>query len=50
MVMLSLPWGGLANAGGNNYNVTVDDFYYSFPWVAVLMSPYLPVVFRVMTG
>ena len=23
--------GGLANAGGNNYNVTIDDFYYSFP-------------------
>ncbi|WOD37805.1 iron uptake porin [Nodosilinea sp. E11] len=22
---------GLANAGGSNYNVTVDDFYYSFP-------------------
>ncbi|WP_017299408.1 iron uptake porin [Nodosilinea nodulosa] len=26
------PLGGLANAGGNdNYNVTVDDFYYTFP-------------------
>ncbi|PSR18421.1 S-layer protein [filamentous cyanobacterium CCP3] len=23
--------GGLANAGGANYNVTIDDFYYSFP-------------------
>ncbi|PZO45708.1 MAG: S-layer protein [Leptolyngbya sp.] len=23
--------GGLANAGGSDYNVTVDDFYYSFP-------------------
>ncbi len=22
---------GLANAGGENYNVTIDDFYYSFP-------------------
>lgn len=26
-----VPFGGLANAGGSNYNVTVDDFYYSFP-------------------
>jgi hypothetical protein len=25
------PFGGLNNAGGSNYNVTVDDFYYSFP-------------------
>ncbi|PSN15389.1 S-layer protein [filamentous cyanobacterium CCT1] len=23
--------GGLANAGGSNYDVTIDDFYYSFP-------------------
>ncbi|MBE9159662.1 carbohydrate porin [Nodosilinea sp. LEGE 06152] len=25
------PLGGLANAGGANYDVTIDDFYYSFP-------------------
>ncbi len=25
------PFGGLANAGGANYNVTIDDFYYQFP-------------------
>ena len=34
--------GGLANAGGNNYNVTIDDFYYSFPVgsrIKVTVSP-----------
>lgn len=25
------PWGGLANAGGEDFDVTIDDFYYSFP-------------------
>ncbi len=25
------PLGGLANAGGSNYDITIDDFYYSFP-------------------
>ncbi|MGF1516504.1 MAG: iron uptake porin [Nodosilinea sp.] len=25
------PFGGLANAGGGDFNVSVDDFYYSFP-------------------
>jgi hypothetical protein len=25
------PFGGLANAGGSDYNITIDDFYYSFP-------------------
>ncbi|MGF1570010.1 MAG: iron uptake porin [Nodosilinea sp.] len=24
-------FGGLANAGGEDYNITIDDFYYSFP-------------------
>ena len=35
--------GGLANAGGNNYNVTIDDFYYSFPVgsrIKVTVSPH----------
>jgi hypothetical protein len=26
-----VPLGGLANAGGANYDITIDDFYYSFP-------------------
>ena len=25
------PFGGLANAGGDDFDVTIDDFYYSFP-------------------
>jgi hypothetical protein len=25
------PFGGLANAGGSEFDVTIDDFYYSFP-------------------
>ncbi|MGG6237533.1 iron uptake porin [Nodosilinea sp. AN01ver1] len=26
-----VPLGGLANAGGADYDITIDDFYYSFP-------------------
>ncbi len=25
------PWGGLASGGGDDFDVTIDDFYYSFP-------------------
>ncbi len=25
------PWGGLSSAGGDDFDVAIDDFYYSFP-------------------